>query len=149
MGFLMRKNDRGIVSGGIMLHDFVRNFFPEYSERAWRELIPESKMTVKVEPEHVRVLFACPGCKKTDFQVETSRSFLTVKVAKRPRVPAEEGEKHYSCCERSWEEYQESTKLPVMVIPSEAKAKYSDGILEITFPRAESEHSAAKQIPIQ
>lgn len=149
MGFLMRKNDRGVVSGGIMLHDLVRNFFPDFSERSWRELIPESKMSMSVEADHVKVLFACPGCKKTDFEVETSGRFLTVRVGKRIRTPQEEGDKHYSCSERSWEEYQESAKLPVMVIPSEAKAKYADGILEITLPRSESENISAKQIQVQ
>jgi hypothetical protein len=49
MGFLMRKNARGIVSGDVMLHDLVRNLFPDFSDRAWRDLIPESKMSVKME----------------------------------------------------------------------------------------------------
>ena len=47
MGFLMRKNGRGIVSGDVVLHDLIRNLFPDFSERAWRDLIPESKMSVK------------------------------------------------------------------------------------------------------
>jgi HSP20 family protein len=149
MGFLMRKNARGIVSGDVMLHDLVRNLFPDFSDRAWRDLIPESKMSVKMEKNCVKVWFACPGCKKSDFDVETSGRFLTVKVAKRTRVPAEEGDKHYSCCERSWEEIQESTKLPAAVIPSEAKATYSDGVLEITLPRSSEELPAAKQITVQ
>lgn len=148
MGFLMRRNDRGVVSGGVMLHDFVRNLFPDFSDKSWRDLIPETKMSVKVENDHVKVLFPCAGCKNTDFDIEASGNFLTVKVAHRIRVPAEENGKHYSCRERSWEEYQESLRLPVNVVPAEAKAKYADGVLEILLPRAAAEKISTKQIQV-
>lgn len=148
MGVLMRRNDRGIVSGSVMIHDLVRNLFPDLSEVLWRDLLPESRMNVKVEEENVKVLFAFSGCKPSDFDVESSGMFLTVRVAKREKYPAEEGDKHYSCCERTWNEYQESIKLPVSVIPGEAKAKYSDGILEITLPRSCSGKLCSKQVKV-
>jgi HSP20 family protein len=148
MGFLMRRNDRGIVSGSVMLHDLVRNWFPDLSDVLWKDLMPESRMTVKVEEDVVKVQFAFAGCKNSDFDVESSGMFLTVRVAQRERCPAEEGDKHYSCTERNWNEYQESIKLPVPVIPNDAKAKYADGVLEITLPRSYSGKVCTKQVQV-
>ena len=149
MGFLMKRNDRGIISGGMSVHDLVKNLFPELPERTWRDLIPETRMCLKVEPDSVKVQFPCSGCKKSDFEVESSGTFLTVKVSRR-NIMHEGGEGwHYTCCERSREEYQESVRLPVTVVPSEAKARYVDGVLEITLPRVSGSDSAAKQIHVQ
>ena len=148
MGFLMKRNDRGVVSGGVMFHDLVRNWFPDLSEVLWKDLLPESRMSVKVEEDHVKVQFAFAGCKASDFDVESSGLFLTVKVAHREKCPAEEADKHYTCNERCWKAYQESIKLPVSVVPAEAKAKYADGVLEITLPRTSSEKICAKQIQV-
>lgn len=148
MGFLMKRNDRGIVSGGIMFHDLVRNWFPDLSDVLWKDLIPESRMNIKVEDNSVKVLFAFAGCKPSDFDVESSGLFLTVRVARRNKHPVEEGDKHYSCQERSWNEYQESIRLPVPVIPAEAKAAYRDGILEITLPRSSNEKLCGKMIEV-
>ena len=55
MGFLMRRNDRGIVSGGIMLHDLVRNWFPDLTDVLWKDLLPDSRMHIKVKDDSVCV----------------------------------------------------------------------------------------------
>ena len=149
MGFLMKRNDRGIIPGGMTVHDFVKNLFPELPERAWRDFIPEARMSIKLEPDAVKVQFPCSGCKRSDFDIEASGTFLTVKVSRR-NIMHEGGDNwHYTCCERSREEYQESVRLPVTVIPSEAKAKYTDGVLEISLPRVSGNDSPAKQIQVQ
>ena len=148
MGFLTRRNDRGIVSGGVMFHDFVRNWFPELSDALWKDLLPDSRMHIKVNEDSVVIQFAFAGCKPSDFDVESSGTFLTIRVAKREKLPVEDCGKHYSCNERVWDEYQESIKLPVPVISAEAKAKYSDGILEITLPRSKSGENGVKQVQV-
>ena len=148
MGFLMRRNDRGIVSGGVMLHDLVRSWFPDLTDVLWKDLLPDSRMHVKVNDDSVCVQFAFAGCKPSDFEVESSGTFLTVRVARREKHPSENGEKRYSCCERIWGEYQESVKLPVPVISAEAKAKYTDGVLEITLPRCKSGENSVKQVEV-
>ena len=148
MGFLMKRNDRGVVSSG-MLQDLMRNWFPDWSDVLWKDLIPESRMHVKVEEECVKVQFAFPGCRQSDFEVEASGTFLTIKVACRRVAPTEEEGKYYSCKERSWGEYQESVKLPVTVIPAEAKAKYSDGVLEIILPRCAGDNVNTKYVHVQ
>ena len=148
MGFLTRRNDRGIVSGGVMFHDLVRNWFPDLTDVLWKDMIPESRMSVKVEDDFVKVMFAFAGCKPSDFDVESSGMFLTVRVARRNKYPAEEGDKHYSCNERCWNEYQESIKLPVSVIPAEAKAKYKDGVLEICLPRCSEGKCDTKRVEV-
>jgi HSP20 family protein len=148
MGFLTRRNDRGIVSGGVMFHDFVRHWFPDLSDALWKDLLPDSRMHIKVNNDSVVVQFAFAGCKPSDFDVESSGTFLTVRVAKREKQPSEDCGKHYSCNERVWGEFQESIKLPVPVISAEAKAKYSDGILEITLPRAKNGENGVKQVQV-
>ena len=44
---------------------------------------------------------------------------------------------HYLRRERSYEEYEESVKLPVRVKGGETKAEYVDGVLTVTLPREE------------
>ena len=148
MGFLTRRNDRGIISSGVMLHDLARSWFPDLADVLWKDVLPDSRMYIKVNDDSVIVKFAFAGCKPSDFDVESSGTFLTVRVAKREKQPMEDCGKHYSCNERIWSEYQESVKLPVTVISAEAKAKYSDGILEITLPRAKSSENGVKQIQV-
>lgn len=149
MGFLMKRNDRGIVSGRVMFHDMFRYLFPDLSEVLWKDLLPESRMSMKVETEQVKVFFAFAGCKQSDFDVESSGLFLTVRVARRKKYPVEEGDKHYACQERCWNEYQESIKLPVPVSPAGAKATYKDGVLEITLPRTTNEKLCGKLIEVK
>ena len=149
MGFLMKRNEKGIISGRPTVRELMKNLFPELSERAWNDLIPETEMNVKVDHDAVRVQFPCAGCCPSDFDVEASGMFLTVKVPRRDIRQDCCGNSRYTCCERSGEEFQESIKLPVTVVPSEAKAKYSNGVLEITLPRLSGNDSAAKQIRVQ
>ena len=122
---------------------------PDFSDRMWKDFLPENRMSLKVENEFLKVQFPFAGCKSSDFDIESSGMFLTVKVSRRKRVPEEEGDKHYSCCERSWEEYQESIKLPVPVVPAEAKATYRNGVLEITLPRSGNGKIYTRQIQVQ
>ena len=148
MGFLTRRNDRGIISGGVMLHDLARSWFPDLTDVLWKDVLPDSRMYIKVNDDAVIVKFAFAGCKPANFDVESSATFLTVKVAKREKIPMEDCMKHYSCNERLWGEYQESVKLPVPVIAAEAKAKYFDGILEITLPRSKNGECGTKQVQV-
>ncbi len=151
MGMMIAKNnEREMFPAAASMADLMNSMFsgfPEFPAR-WNSMFPASKLSVKVNDKDVSVRMPFAGCKASDFEIETSNDFLSVKVAKRSE-PETNGKKHYTRRERSYEEYQESVRLPVEVKSGEAKAKYTDGVLEISIPRAESKKTVSRVITVQ
>jgi len=149
MSMLIRKNDRDFLAEN-PISELMRNFFSGFPEvrGGWEEFLPESRLEVKVGEKDVTVKFPCAGCTQKDFQLEVSGDFLSVTVAKR-QEPIETQESHFSCRERSFEEYSESVKLPVEVQSADAKAKYVNGVLEVMIPRADVKKVSSKLIEVK
>ena len=84
---------------------------------------------------------------KDDFELEVVGDFLTVKAVKCCKTENEE-KKHYVVRERVCETYEESVKLPVQVKGAETKAKYINGVLEISIPRIEEENPKTHVVTI-
>ena len=116
----------------------------------------DAKLDFEVADDQVVVKLPYPGCRAADFSVEVVGDFLTVKVARReaadehghPDCQDGKCDCRYICRERSFEEYEESVKLPVMVRGAEAKAKYEDGILTITIPRIGEKQPVTHQVKV-
>ena len=157
MNMLVRNRRRDV--GNELLNqqweDLVRsvfNYFPGFrSELVFGNAI-DTKLDYEVMDNEVKLKLPCPGCQAKDFDVEVVGDFVTIRVSRR-EMAQEHGHPdsdceckcRYICRERSFEEYEESVKLPVMVKGSEAKAKYEDGILTVTIPRL----GEAKALPHQ
>ncbi len=106
------------------------------------------RLEVKVNDGDVTVKLPCPGCTPENFDIEVVNDFVTVRV-KREYTDSAEREKLYIMRERSFEEFEESVKLPVAVKGHEATAKYNDGVLELTIPREDVKKAASHVVKVK
>ena len=88
-----------------------------------------------------------PGVKKENIKVNVTED--EVSIAGRVERGREEKEENYYRCERSYGAWQRTLSLPVRVRPDQVKAKYKDGVLEITLPKTEEEKEKRREIKIE
>lgn len=83
-----------------------------------------------------------PGVEKGDIELEVNEDTLSIKASKK-KVVTEEKE-GYFYQERGYAGYYRTVPLPAQVDENEIKAKYNNGILEITLPKKPGEVSKKK-----
>jgi HSP20 family protein len=86
-----------------------------------------------------------PGMTKDDIVVEVKDNTLTLKGEK--KFEREVKEENYHRVERSYGAFQRAFTLPLTVQQDKVKAKFKDGILEITLPKMEE--AKPKQIKVE
>ena len=131
------------------VEEFFRSIFgpvnPEllHHRRPWGPI-----HDMKVDEKEVTLLFACPGHKAEDFDVEITGNLISIKTC----CTCEDdhaGEKHnYMFKERACMSFEESLHLPVKVIGAEAKASYEHGVLQVTIPRELKKESQPRTIKV-
>ena len=85
--------------------------------------------------------------KKEDINIEIKDNVLTVS-GERKYEKKEENEKYHRI-ERSYGKFSRSISLPQGVTEDQVKASFSDGVLEVSFPKPEVKKPEAKKIAIQ
>jgi HSP20 family protein len=88
---------------------------------------------VRETDDAVIVTMDLPGIDKKDVDITASGDDLRV-VGER-KSETETSEKDYHKRERAYTRFERMVKLPAAVKMEEAKAKLSDGVLEITLPK--------------
>lgn len=76
-----------------------------------------------------------PGVDKKDLDISVARNAVTVKGTTSHEEKEEKGDYYRSEISRG--EYSRTVRLPSEVDESKAKAKFKDGILELTLPKKE------------
>ena len=79
--------------------------------------------------------FELPGVEKKDIQLNVTPDKIEVKVEKKQEAKVEK--KGFYREERSYRGFYRAMALPSEVSAEKAKAKYKDGILEVTLPKVE------------
>ena len=127
----------------------VFNYFPGFrSDLVFGSAI-NSRMELEVTDKTVEVKYPCPGRCKEDIELEIVNDFLTVKASKCCHKEEKEEKKHYMIKERVCETTEESVKLPVPVKGAEAKARYENGVLEISIPRLVEEKDTTHIVQVK
>ena len=109
-----------------------------------------TRMEVEVNDGDVTVKLPAPGCTPDNFDVEVVNDFVTVRVKRECNcADSPESDSHYILRERSFEEFEESVKLPVTVKGHEATASYTDGVLELVIPREDAKKNAKSVIKVK
>jgi HSP20 family protein len=88
---------------------------------------------VRETDDAVVVTMDLPGVDKQDVDITITDDELRV-VAER-KTETEVTEKDYHKQERTYKKFERMVKLPVAVKIEEAKAKLSEGVLEVTLPK--------------
>jgi len=88
-----------------------------------------------------------PGVAKDNIKVNVTED--RVDISAEVERKKEEKEENYYCCERTYGAWQRSFSLPERVKSEQAKAKYKDGVLEITLPKTEEEKKKKRELKIE
>lgn len=99
----------------------------------------ENSVTVKAE---------LPGTRKEDLKVDVTEDAISISGEKKKEEKVQEKvqEKDYYRLERSYGSFKRSFALPAEVDSSKAKAKFKDGVLEVTVPK--SERAKKKEVKV-
>jgi HSP20 family protein len=85
-----------------------------------------------------------PGVEKKDFCIEVKDNLLTLRGER--KFEKETSEENYYRMERAYGSFSRSFTLPTTVDKDKVKAKFKDGVLEVTIPKTEA--AKPKQISI-
>ena len=113
--------------------DLYMREFDNLSANIWEE---ENKIFVKM---------AMPGIKKEDLKISVTGDTLSIEGSSKEEK--EEKEKKYFLKTFQSSSYSQSFNLPSLVNPNTVDAKFEDGVLTVTLPKAKE--SETKQIEIK
>lgn len=131
------------------MEDFERKFFEDpFAEFFGNTDIAEFKTDIKDQGESYLLEADLPGFDKKDIHLDLNDDVLTIH-AERHSEHEEKDKKHkYVRCERSYGSY--SRQFDVSAVDTEhIKAKYNNGVLELTLPKKEVEKTEAKHLEIE
>lgn len=132
------------------LQHSINKLFDE-NFRLWRS--PEGPLMqggtfpvdIKETPEAVLIKAELPGMNKEDIKISFTDNLLTI-LGERKKEEKEEGV-NFLRVERSYGSFSRSFSVDVPVKQGEIKARYQDGVLEITLPKEED--SRKKEVAIE
>lgn len=111
---------------------------PDYTGNKGALSMMRSPLTDLEETDkEVIAKFEMPGIDKKDIQLNVTPDKIEVKVEKKQEAKVEK--KGFYREERSYRGFYRTMALPSEVIPEKAKAKYKDGVLEVTIPKTQSQ----------
>ena len=105
-----------------------------YEENVREDLIPA--MDVKERDNEYVIHAELPGVKKEDIDVTIENGVLTISGESRSESEEKEGERIVRS-ERRYGKYVRTMRVGSQIDEPNIKAKYKDGILELTLPKAE------------
>jgi HSP20 family protein len=115
--------------------------------RLWNQNLQDGwqpAIDISDEKDHYFVKADLPGMKKEDIKIAVEDNVLTIRGERKHE--AEKKEKNYFRLERSYGAFERRLTLGD-VKPDAISAKYQDGVLEISIPKAES--SKTKYIEVK
>jgi len=102
-------------------------------------------INVSQKPDALLVQAELPGIDPKQLEITIENDTLTI-AGERP-APRESDDISYHRREREWGKFRRSFSLPVRVDAGEVEARYVDGILTVTLPKAAE--ARPKQITVQ
>jgi HSP20 family protein len=85
--------------------------------------------------ENIIVKAELPGIEKEDVAIEVKDNNLILRGERKREKEVKE--ENYHRIERSYGSFMRSFSIPVSVKQNQVKAKFKDGVLEVTLPKAE------------
>ena len=146
MSIMRWRPTRDLLSVRDEMNRLFDSVFSGWPER--RESLLEGDWAPSVDvaetEEEIVVTAELPGIEQNEVDISIADDVLTLKGEKKEEK--EEKKKNYHRIERTYGSFQRSIGLPTGVQADKATAKYKDGVLRITIPKAEE--AKPKQIKI-
>ena len=130
----------------LSMFEEMERMFQHFMPQSWmrpfnmeHSLLTENMPQVDVieQDNTILVRATLPGVKKDDLEVSTTDHSVTIRGSTREEYKEEKGE--YYRREISMGDFLRTVSLPASIDESDIKAKFKDGLLEITLPKRESE----------
>jgi HSP20 family protein len=139
---LTREMDRWFDEVGIgrVLPAFYRE--PEFGPVTWA---PDVEVFEK--DNHLFIRADLPGLTRDDVKVEVTEQAVTLQGER--KVEREEKKEGMYLSERSYGSFYRCIALPEGVMYDKAKAKFQNGVLEVSMPVAPKELRRGKLVPIE
>lgn len=135
---------RGFESLARRMNEFLDEFEKGFSINT-AEFSP--RVDISENEKNIYVSVEVPGVSKDDIKVTVnSDNLLVIKGEKKREFKTEDKKRNYIRVERSYGLFQRSFMLPVNVNKDNIKAKFENGVLNITLEKVEPEQP--KQIEI-
>jgi len=119
--------------------DFPMN---EFFNRAWTPAV-----NIKDNTKTYNIEVAAPGLKKDDFTVTIENGLLCIKGER--EETKEEKEDNFTRREFNFNSFERTFSLPENAKEDGIKAKYTDGVLNITLTKAPTKTTKAKKVAIK
>ncbi len=92
------------------------------------------QMDVSETENEVRVTAELPGVNEQDIQVDLNDDLLTIRGEK--KLERKEEKENFHFVERSYGTFQRSLQLPFPTDPGKVEARFENGVLTVTLPKA-------------
>jgi len=139
---------------GLNVFDEMERMFENFSPKGWnrpfRSNLPlMNEMSTSLETnfpkvdvidrdDEIIVKAMMPGVEKKDIDISMTKNTVTISGKTSHEEKEEKGD--YYRCEISKGSYMRTLSLPENVNEDKAKAKFKDGMLELTIPKMEVSH---------
>ncbi len=106
------------------------------------------KPAVDIEEKNGKYILKAdlPGVKKEDIHVELHEGYLTLKGERKEEH--EEKKAGYYRSERVYGSFERNFRVPEGITEKDIKAKYHDGVLELSMPAPKAETSKAIEVKV-
>jgi len=113
--------------------DLYKTYVPEIMSRHW-SLTRTPDIDVLDLGTEIHVVADLPGVKKGDINIDLTPDVIDIIAEQQAEL---EGEPQSYAHRERGNAYKRRVNLPASVIPEKAKARFNNGVLEITMPRKE------------
>lgn len=125
----------------------LKRFFEDWDLDLPSESVNFPKIDVWEDNDKYVVEAELPGFDKKDIDVNISDDILTIKATRKQEQ--EKKDKNYYYAERSYGEFVRSLRLPSEVDKKSIKAKYNNGVLELTLPKTKEAKEKSTKVEIE
>jgi len=136
-------------TGMIGLKGEMDRLFDRFFEARWEDVPALGEWVPTVDLSETKEAFVVkaevPGMEPGDIQVSLQENLLTIKGEKKHEK--EEKDERYHRVERSYGAFTRTVRLPVTVEGSKVDAKFKNGVLTVTLPKAPGAKGTA--IPVK
>ena len=126
--------------------DFFRGFFVRPVEAGQGREAPEVRVDVQENDKSYQVHAELPGVKKEDIHVDIDGAVVLISAERKQEKEVKEGDRVLRT-ERYFGKVSRSFQLAQEIDESQAVAKFTDGVLELTLPKKAA--VVAKRVMIQ
>jgi HSP20 family protein len=137
------------------MNDLFANFFREYNS-PFSGLAPAAgrgpvvmgapSVDVSETDDEVQVTADLPGLTEKDVEVTLDDGALTIRGEKKEE--REEKKRNYHLVERSYGRFERSVAVPHGIDPGKVKARFKNGVLNVTLPKTPESRSRSRMIEI-